>query len=348
MVRSIKNMIILSVVVVTLGLITFLASSWESPKLANNGQGSNTKEVFKFATVGDFDLNDNTTRSLAQINAQNVEFVLGLGDFSYGRVDEYAWCDSIKQQLGETLPFQLIAGNHDLVPETSAKSQGYIDKFATCLPNRMPNLRGIYGQQYTFDYGTARIIAIVPDLLVSDKKYTYAPGTTERTWLINAIDGAKSDNKKWVFVAMHKNCITYGVKTCEIGEDLLKLLVEKKVTLVLQGHEHAYMRSKQLQINQTTCPFIPANSFNKDCVSSDSPDQYSNKNGSIVLINGTGGVELRPLDVTKPAKDYFAAGYGSNIQPSYGPSIVTVFPDYVSVDYIDSGGVILDHFEVTE
>ncbi len=335
-------------VVLTTGLAIFLVYPRGATQPTNPSQHPAPTELFRFATVGDFDLNDKTRQTLTQIKKQNVDFVIGLGDMSYGKVDEYTWCDAIKDQVGETLPFQVIAGNHDVEPASSRKSQGHIDRFATCLPNRMQNMSGIYGQQYYFDYKSARVVAIAPDIMVNDKKYTYDVGTPERKWLIETLDRARADNKKWVFVAMHKNCISYGVKTCEISEDLFNLLIEKQVTIILQGHEHAYLRSKQLAVNQTTCMKIPANIFNPGCVVNNETGSYSAKDGSVVLINGTGGVDLRPLSETSPLKGYFAAGYGSNKSPTHGPSIIKVFSDRVSVDYISGDGRVMDYFEITE
>src|SRR5207247_10621403 len=47
-------------------------------------------------------------------------------------------------------------------------------------------------------------------------------------------------------VAMHKVCISVGVMTCEIGQGLLDFLIQKRVDLVIQGHDHDYQRTKQL------------------------------------------------------------------------------------------------------
>ena len=55
---------------------------------------------------------------------------------------------------------------------------------------------------------------------------------------------------------LHIDCITAGEKVCEVGRDLFNMLVDKRVDLILQGHEHGYERSKQLATGPG-CPAIP-------------------------------------------------------------------------------------------
>jgi calcineurin-like phosphoesterase family protein len=335
------------------GVITLLTMSAvlitltrPSPITTTSTAPAEDAEIFRFATVGDFGLTDNTRKTLQQTKAQEPDYILALGDMSYGKTDEYSWCNTIKAELGPTAAFQLIAGNHDIESAKYPISQGHIDRFASCLPNRMPSLDGIYGQQYFFDHKSTRTIAIAPDLIINGRTYTYASGTSERRWLEDVLADAKTTNKRWVFVAMHKNCITLGVKKCEISEELFSYLVRQKVSLILQGHEHAYIRSKQLNINKD-CPVIPAELFNPACVKQSADNKYKASDGSVLVINGTGGIEVRDLDFARPAKDYFADWHAPNASPTYGPSIVHVFKDKLVVDYVDVNGVVQDSFQVT-
>ena len=49
-------------------------------------------------------------------------------------------------------------------------------------------------------------------------------------------------------MGMHKVCLTMGIKSCEIGASLLNVLIDRKVDLIIQGHDHSYQRSKQLAL----------------------------------------------------------------------------------------------------
>ena len=60
----------------------------------------------------------------------------------------------------------------------------------------------------------------------------------------------------------------------------MSLLFEKKVDVVLQGHEHGYERSKVL-----TCA-VPG-VYNQSCVAESNPTQRGK--GTTILVLGTGG-----------------------------------------------------------
>ena len=127
-----------------------------------------------------------------------------------------------------------------------------------------------------------RVIMIPPHLTVENVHYAYTVGNTHYNWLAAAIDGARSAGIPWVTVGMHKICITAGDKSCEIGADLMNLLVSKRVDIVLQGHDHNYQRSKQLALNGSTCTAFRSNSFDADCVADDGADNiYAKGAGSV-------------------------------------------------------------------
>ena len=94
------------------------------------------------------------------------------------------------------------------------------------------------------------------------------------------------------------NCVTAGEKHCEIGADLFDLLAQKKVDLVLQGHEHGYERSGQFALNPTTCPAIPISpnntgtpSYNQGCVvDNGASGNYTKGAGPVLVIDGTAGI----------------------------------------------------------
>ena len=122
---------------------------------------------------------------------------------------------------------------------------------------------GTYGKEYFFDHPAAapllRTIMISPSITMPDgTTYDYSPGTANHQWLVDAIDGARAAGIRWVAVGMARNCISAGEKGCEIGLDLFNMLVDKRVDLILQGHEHGYARSRQLSTGPA-CPAIPVN-----------------------------------------------------------------------------------------
>lgn len=321
---------------ITIGavLVWILVNKPKAPPVV----ATTNNELFTFAAAGDFDNTLAFGDVLKQIKTSDVDFTLALGDLSYGRATEQEWCSKVHETLGDTYPFQLVFGNHD---DTLGSDAG---RFAACLPNRMPNMVGDYGSQYYFDYeDIARIIAITPDVSVNGQTNHYTSGSAQHKWLFDRIDEAQQQNL-WVIVAMHKNCLTIGVKTCEIGQDLFSMLLQKRVDVVLQGHEHGYMRSKQL-VTSTACPNITTG-FSSECLASDSSDSYEKGLGSVLVISGTGGIEPREAQLNSPLAPYFVSVHAKNASPVHGPTIFTVTKNQLEAQLLDITGKTQDTFTI--
>ncbi len=301
---------------------------------------------FTFTTVGDVGSTVNTDNVLNGIAASGAAFHLTLGDLSYGANGEEAlWCNYVQSKVGATFPFQLISGNHD----ADNSGDGHIDNFAACLPDRIGNLNGAYGKEYYFDYqNLARFISISPSLTLNGQTYAYNVGTARYNWLVSAIDGARAANIPWVIVGMHKNCISTGAKSCEIGTDLFNLLISKKVDLVLQGHDHNYQRTKQLAFNGATCTSILPGAYEATCVVDDGADNHYSKNAGMVLaIVGTGGQSMYGSNPADAEAGYFSRIVLPGDTARYGFFKVTVTSNQLSAQFIPtSAGTFTDSFVI--
>jgi len=285
---------------------------------------------FIFTAAGDFSSSEAASLVLDGIGSSQSDFTLALGDLGYGgNGAEEDWCVFTKERVGFAHPFEIIAGNHD-----DGTKDGDINEYIKCLPNRIESITGDYGIEYYFDYNEiARFILITPD--ITNYGFDYSRGSIHYKWLKNVIVEANVEGIDWIFLGMHKNCITPGVKSCEIGEDLINLAIEKGVDVILQGHEHGYFRSKQLLFN-TLCQRMEVNVFNKHCVSG----QGGNLNrgeGSVLVISGTGGYKLRNVNLNDPEIGYFEEWNGANIGQSYGYIRFNVDKDKVSAAFIPVG-----------
>jgi hypothetical protein len=270
---------------------------------------------FVFSGAGDYGSWSGFEETLRTLKATGPDFNLALGDLSYGGEPEDAWCDEFHQSFPKVV---LIAGNHDV-----GKAQdigGNINNFTKYCPFPLDvSIVGVYGKQYYFDYPREqplmRFILISPDLpfYVDDGEYyDYSAGTPRYLWTRDAIDGARAAGIPWVVVAGHENCIAAGEHGCEIGTDIFNLLLDRKVDLILQGHNHHYERSKQLALGPA-CDGIALNVYNAGCVVNPGSDgQYTKGAGSVLVIAGTGGRELINFDVTNPFAPYIAA-YASQV-----------------------------------
>ncbi len=290
-----------------------------------------------FAAAGDHGYGTQLLSTLDVLKQSQASFYLALGDMSYSSPGtETDWCNTVKSRLGSSYPFELAPGNH----EDDDGPNGFIGDFASCLPDRMSST-GKYPAEYYFDYQVlARIIMISPDLSITGSAYNYNQGGTHYNWLSQTIDDARAKGIPWVIVGMHKNCITMATKSCEIGTDLMNLLISKNVDLILQGHDHTYQRSKQL-----SC--IAVNNYKSSCIVDDGSDNiYAKGKGPIIVIAGAFGKSLYDIDTADSEAGYFAKWMGDNIAPSYGFVKYTLSSTELSAEYISSSGTFKDSFSI--
>jgi len=289
--------------------------------------------------------------TLNAVAASGTAFFLHLGDMSYDEIrPESAWCDFVKAKVGATFAYELVAGEHDSAGRFASPGER-IERFAACLPDRLHS-QGTYGNRYFFDYPAraplARIVTISPGLTFAGHKgvESYARGSPNYTWVGNVIDDARARRIPWVIVAMAMDCITAGLKRCEIGTDLLNLLVSKKVDLILQAHEHGYERSRQLAVGPA-CPVVPVGSYSACVVHDGASDRYAKGAGPVIVIAGTAGVPLRPMNRRDPEARYFVKLMGSNLVPTRGFVKYTVSATRLHVQFVRSaGGDFTDAFTI--
>ncbi len=291
-----------------------------------------------FAAGGDIGANSRTSATLDSIADSGAAFFLALGDLSYGDASPSEWCKYVKGHLGTATPVQIVVGNH----EDDDRVDGYIGDFAACLPDQM-NSVGTFAAEYYFDVdGLVRVIMIGAGNDVAGERYDYPAGSAHYKWLEGAIDNARAQGIPWVIVGMHKVCITAGEKSCEIGPDVLDLLIDKRVDLVLHGHDHNYQRSKQV-----TCAV--ANSYRSSCVvDSGADDSYAKGVGTVWLVAGaTGGGSLYDINPGDSEIGYLAAWMGGNHpQAGRGYLDISVSSNTLTVDFIGTTTSFTDSFSI--
>ena len=245
-----------------------------------------------FGFAGDTGGNSRTSAVVAAARNAGVDAFFNLGDMSYNQVTpESAWCSLINASAG-TMPYELVTGNHE-----DNGPDGLIDNFASCLPDRTGGVQGTYPKEYYVDYPAAnplvRFVMISPGLTLGGSTWSYKQGTAHYTWTANAIDGARAAGIPWVVVGMHEYCLSLVNHSCFVSDNLMNLIVSKKVDLYLQAHDHAYSRSKQLAL----VPPRSNSSFNSSCVADASPSSsYTAGNGTVIATVGSGGLSINSQD----------------------------------------------------
>jgi len=298
--------------------------------------------------AGDLGANSNTSAVFNAAHSAGLNFFLPIGDFSYNEVTpESSWCNFVKQRLGSSFPVELVSGNHE-----DDGPDGQIAKFAACLPDQIGGVSGSYSKEYYFDYPAsrplARLINISPNLSFPGQgTYSYTAGSSHYNWTANAIDQARARGIKWVIVSMHEYCITLVSASCSIGPDIMNLLINKKVDLVFQAHDHAFNRSKQLAL-RTGCSRVNAGSYDSDCVVDTGSDgTYGKGAGTVIMTLGVGGKGINSVDTHDAEAGYFTRWMGSNANPTYGFVKISVTSTSLSGRFVrGAGGTFTDSFAI--
>jgi len=291
---------------------------------------------FSFTAAGDYGQTNYTTANLKYIASSGVKFNLGLGDFSYdSSVNADQWSSYVKSYLGSSFPFEIVDGRHDT---------SQINKYAADLPNRISGMSGTYAKQYSFDYPSsaplARFILISPSVL-----YNYTKGSANYNWVAQQIDSAHNAGIHWVIVGMHQYCFVIGTSSCP-NQDLLDLLLTKKVDLILQGQKHDYQASKQLALNGTTCKTLSATSYNANCVVN-ATKSFTKGAGTVIVVTGTGGISpLLSVNTSDPKKGYFSTWMGANANPTWGLSQFAISATSLSEHFVGVSGSYSNSFTV--
>jgi|GEM_PF-2772487 len=358
--------------------IAVLAAAMAATGIVANNPAVNASPPasFTFGAAGDMGAGSAAITTLTNLHSAGTNFFLHLGDFSYGETIKGSgatpadWCQFVQSttNLGPSYPYELVSGGH--VSQATTAQDGPIDSYTACLPDQMHSTiapGSEYGKDYYFDYPPTAPLARV-FMIAAGETFAnggapdnYSAGSPNSTWLSSAIDDARAHNIPWVVVGMAFNCVTAGVKHCEIGADLFNLLVQKKVDLVLQGHEHGYERSGQFALDPTSCPSIPMSSptgtasYSASCM----PDHgtsgaYTKGVGPVVVIAGTAGIALRPMNApgTPDAAQapYFAKLMGStDADANHGFMKYTVTASQLSATFVsdnDGGAPFSDTFTI--
>ncbi len=173
------------------------------------------------------------------------------------------------------LPFMPTTGNHE--DEGAVITENFV------LPN-VPEQELDSGVYYSYDYNNVHFTVLntndVPDDKLSD---------AQLEWMKNDI---KSSDAKWKIVVLHKAPYSNGSHYDDgdvegIRQQLATLLPYLGVDMVLQGHDHVYLRTDVLAANAV----VPTKEFTKTYNGTDYLTKYNPK-GTVYTIGGTSGVKV--------------------------------------------------------
>lgn len=337
---------------------------------------SSTASSFTFGAAGDFGKNNSGTNAynnFAAAGKAGLDFLQVDGDLSYSdpaKFSEQTWCNNVKSVMKN--PVVLVAGNHEsgLNPEKGHPNHGNIDNFVKpgCLPNRMkvttsagvsnstaPNPAN-YGREFYFDYGQqagttkplARMIYIsAGEYLKNGELWSYKKGDAHYEWTKKAIADAHAAGIKWVIVSNHTNFVTVGHHGDEVGKDLYNMMLDQKVDMFLNGHDHTYQRSKQFA-HTSTCSEMLSHQISAGCIVGDGKDgKYVAKKGMMQVIAGTGGADFHEAKADDTEWGYMSKVMGNDYQ-TYGFLKITVSQNSIKGVFNNVKGPFTDSFSIDD
>ena len=346
---------------------------------------------FSFAASGDIgSLTASTSMaSLTRLGSDNPGFFLGLGNYAYDpTVTGDIWCNQFKPSFNS---IEILPGDHDTGGHNSptfGETHSY-ERFVSGCPLTLgativcgPIEGACYGKEYYFDYPTgspiARFIFTAPKIYNITGVCTSSPACSSQTgqscidqygcwqynvndihynWVAGAIDDAHTRGLRWVIVATHKLCISSGDATCSMGIGFFNMLVQKKVDLIIQAHDNAYERSKQIALNTKTCPSFSTDGmgytvYNSNCVVDNGTGNYTRGVGTVVVVQGAWTNDLynvnasasHPQNVAEAP--YFARLMGKNTPNGLGFVKYSVSASGIDVQTDFSGSSFIDKFSI--
>lgn len=216
------------------------------------------------------------TIDVAKNTVPDAKFILGTGDFvdSGSNAAQWQWMFNASDNL-RSLPMMPATGNHELSGDNA------IDKnFNITNAPQQDRTSGIY---YSFDYNNVHIMVLNTNDMTDD-----GLSAQQLEWLKK--DAAES-KAQWKVVAMHKALYSNGSHYKDndiiaLREQLGTLMPELGIDLVLQGHDHVYLRTDSLKGNQIVDYAADSIKFSDYTYAT-----KVNQEGSVYVISGCAGVK---------------------------------------------------------
>jgi len=254
-------------------------------------QGAYAIDDYNFGAAGDWGCNSNTDNTVSNMVGKSPNKVFGLGDYSYASTGT-CWFEKIVPIDSVT---EISFGNHE--DQSSEGFSGYMSHF------------GLSKTYYSFNHENAHILVMDTDV------NSYSSGSSQHSFIVNDLQSAaQNPTIDWIIVYLHKpmytspnscsssGCTNGGSTATSLRNTYHALFDQYGVDLVLAGHVHNYQRTFPLNYN-------PSSPSNPTKTSSNAND-YTDPEGQIFAIVGTGGVNFHPLSgkasfVSSQQDDFF-------------------------------------------
>jgi len=231
---------------------------------------------FNFGAAGDWGCNSATDDTVSNMVGKSPERVFGLGDYSYSSTGT-CWFNRIVPIDSIT---KIAIGNHE--DDDSEAFSSYMSHF------------GLSQTYYSYNYQNVHVLVMDTD------RNSYSSGSSQYNFVVNDLQAASQNPSiHWIIVYLHKpfytspnSCSSSGcTNTGSVATDLRNIYQSKfdqfGVDLVVQGHVHNYQRTFPLKYDPGS-PSSPT-------ITSNNANDYTDPEGEVFVIVGTGGVGIHPL-----------------------------------------------------
>ncbi len=233
--------------------------------------------VTNIAAVGDFGINENSIKTLKNIQSSNPEVILITGDLGQSTAKE--WIEL--SEFMDKNKIYIVLGDGDLLER-----------------NDYLKYSAFNNDYYSFDYQNIHFLAISTNE-EKNNELGIVSDTVQLDFIINDLNNA-ADNPKtdWTIVMLHHPMYT---STPNLFSMILRDTLQPTfdlygVDLVINGHKHAYERTNPVTFNDVITD-------NENC-------SYDDPNGQIYLTVGTGGhshsqfKQKQPWSIIQNHNDY--------------------------------------------
>ena len=296
--------------------------------------GQDDATMLRIVSLGDMGYGEKSDATIARltelVDANKVDVILHNGDISYADGDMAHWDTFMRkiEPVAARVPYMTTPGNHEFWFNFTA----YKMRFA------MPDEGAHDGMHWSLDLPLVHITATDTesplDLAWIDKR--------QQAWIEKDLASAREgDGAAWMLVAGHRPlyCTNHHGQDVPHGNGVLRsqieqILIEHRVDLVLQAHEHGYERS------WPTAHGTPAQ------------HNYTSPAAPVYIVNGAGG--NREANELPPGDQPWAATVtpSSGLSPqtakiSYG--LITVTGAQLKYEQFDSmGNTLIDTFTLSK
>lgn len=196
------------------------------------------------------------TLNTALEECNDPAFILNCGDFTDNAYYDDWWRYFFESSKGtcEGIPLMTAVGNHDVRGDSvrfynyhfnnpqNAKglSEGFVPSKGTTI-TIAACIKYLDNTVYSFDYGNAHFAVVNTG---SDHGNAIELLSLQKEWLKNDL---QNTDKKWKILATHRGIYAEKPRNQTPKEAFLDIVDECGVDLVLEGHDHTYMRTHKMK-----------------------------------------------------------------------------------------------------